>query len=83
MQVVRQSRLFETAPELVTDQPAFVNAAIAVKTDQTPEQLLSSLKAIEVRVAVQVLRWLDTGGSSPLCAQEISKHNKQSGSRLT
>ena len=47
-QVTRQSRLFETAPELVTDQPTFLNAAVAVRTDQSPLQLLSSLKAIEV-----------------------------------
>ena len=49
MQVVRQSRLFETAPELVTEQPIFLNAAVAVKTDQPPLQLLSTLKAIEAR----------------------------------
>ena len=47
LQAVRQSRLFETAPELVTDQPTFLNAAVAVKTDQPPLQLLASLKGIE------------------------------------
>ena len=47
-QVVRQSRLFETAPEGVTDQPAFLNAALAVRMRHTPLQLLECLKGIEV-----------------------------------
>ena len=48
MQVFRQSRLFETAPEGVTDQPAFINAALAVRTRLDPLQLLDSLKDVEV-----------------------------------
>jgi 2-amino-4-hydroxy-6-hydroxymethyldihydropteridine diphosphokinase/dihydropteroate synthase len=45
---VRQSRLYESAPAYVTDQPRFINAAVAVKTSLQPRQLLHALKKIEV-----------------------------------
>ena len=49
-QVLRKSRLYETAPELVTDQPRFLNAALAVQTKLLPHELLRSLKKVEVTV---------------------------------
>ena len=47
-QVARQSRLYESAPAYVTDQPRFVNAALAVETTLPPIELLATLKRIEV-----------------------------------
>lgn len=47
-QVVRHARLYESAPAYVTDQPQFLNTAIAAKTRLPPDQLLSALKAVEV-----------------------------------
>lgn len=47
-QVLRQSRLYESAPAYVTDQPRFLNAALAVETALQPEELLTVLKRIEV-----------------------------------
>lgn len=51
LQVVRQSRLYESAPAYVTDQPVFLNAALAVRTALPPRQLLAALKHVEVRRA--------------------------------
>ena len=48
LQVARQSRLYESAPAYVTDQPRFVNAALAVETALPPIELLAALKRIEV-----------------------------------
>ena len=50
--VARQSRLYESAPAYVTDQPRFVNAALAVTTALPPRELLAALKAIEVRLTL-------------------------------
>lgn len=47
-QVVRHARLYESAPAYITDQPQFLNTAIAAKTRLPPDQLLSALKAVEV-----------------------------------
>lgn len=41
------SRVFETAPLYVTDQPAFLNMAARARTDVAAEPLLHRLKAIE------------------------------------
>lgn len=46
--MVRQSRLYESAPAYVTDQPQFLNAALAVRTALPPRQLLAALKTVEV-----------------------------------
>jgi 2-amino-4-hydroxy-6-hydroxymethyldihydropteridine diphosphokinase len=47
---VRQlSRLYESAPAYVTDQPPFLNAAALVETALPPLELLRRLKGIEVR----------------------------------
>lgn len=48
-QVVRQSRLYESAPAYVTDQPRFVNGALAALTPLQPLALLDALKAVEVK----------------------------------
>lgn len=45
--VTATSWLYETQPQLVEDQPAFLNAACTVETVLPPLELLSRLKAIE------------------------------------
>jgi 2-amino-4-hydroxy-6-hydroxymethyldihydropteridine diphosphokinase len=47
-QVVQQSRLYETAPAYVVDQPAFLNMALIAATDLQPVPLLRTLKHVEV-----------------------------------
>lgn len=46
-EVVARSSLYATQPVGAVSQPAFVNAAAALATRQTPVQLLSSLMSIE------------------------------------
>jgi 2-amino-4-hydroxy-6-hydroxymethyldihydropteridine diphosphokinase len=41
------SFLYQTAPMYVTEQPAFLNGAVAVETDLEPLQLLHEIKEIE------------------------------------
>ncbi|EFN50842.1 hypothetical protein CHLNCDRAFT_28666, partial [Chlorella variabilis] len=50
IQVCRLSRLYESAPAYVTDQPPFLNAAAMVETVLPPLELLRRLKAIEARL---------------------------------
>ena len=45
--VVAVSELRETDPVGVTEQPAFLNGAIAVETELSPRELLQSLLAVE------------------------------------
>lgn len=45
--VLRRSRLYETAPVGVLDQPSFLNAVVEIETGLVPEALLAVLKAIE------------------------------------
>ncbi len=45
--VVAVSELRETDPVGVTDQPAFLNGAVAVETELSPRELLESLLMIE------------------------------------
>jgi hypothetical protein len=47
LQVSRVSLLYETAPMYVTEQPAFLNAAVLGRTDLPPLQLLYHCKQIE------------------------------------
>ena len=47
-QVFRLSRLYESAPAYVTEQPAFLNAALLALTALAPSELLAALKTIEV-----------------------------------
>lgn len=45
--VVAVSELRETDPVGVTEQPAFLNGAVALETDLSPRELLESLLAVE------------------------------------
>jgi 2-amino-4-hydroxy-6-hydroxymethyldihydropteridine diphosphokinase len=45
--VVAVSSMFETAPWGITDQPAFLNAALVLDTELSPRALLDALLAIE------------------------------------
>ena len=45
--VLNTSRLYETAPAYVIDQPAFLNMALKGQTNLSPEELLIYLKHIE------------------------------------
>lgn len=45
--VTGRSRRYETAPRYVTDQPAFLNMAVALNTDLLPLDLLKRLKTLE------------------------------------
>ncbi|KAL3160985.1 hypothetical protein ABBQ38_009375 [Trebouxia sp. C0009 RCD-2024] len=47
IEVLRQSRLYESAPAYVTDQPRFVNGALAALTSLQPLELLDALKSVE------------------------------------
>ncbi|NBB21229.1 2-amino-4-hydroxy-6-hydroxymethyldihydropteridine diphosphokinase [Runella sp. CRIBMP] len=56
--VTLQSHLYETAPWGVTDQPAFLNQVISIKTVLTPEELLSQTLEIEKQLGRERrLRW--------------------------
>jgi 2-amino-4-hydroxy-6-hydroxymethyldihydropteridine diphosphokinase len=60
VQVQRCSGLYESAPAYVTDQPAFLNAAVLATTSLQPRSLLSTLKDIEVAAGRDVVagpRW--------------------------
>lgn len=46
-EVIARSSLYETAPVGRIVQPSFVNAVIALRTDEAPEALLEKLLAIE------------------------------------
>lgn len=41
------SSIYETEPVEVPDQPWFLNCAVALETEKTPEQLLSEILSIE------------------------------------
>ena len=45
--VAATSRLFDTAPAHVTDQPRFLNAVVAVTTELEPGALLDAVKRVE------------------------------------
>ena len=57
--VLRLSRLYESAPAYVTEQPSFLNAAAVVETQLKPEALLTELKRIEKELGRDLggLRW--------------------------
>lgn len=48
--VTQRSRLYESAPMYVTDQPAFLNMAVGGTTVLAPEDLLSALKDLEEEI---------------------------------
>lgn len=45
--VLKRSSMIETEPWGVTDQPHFINLAIEIETDLSPEELLLLLKSME------------------------------------
>jgi 2-amino-4-hydroxy-6-hydroxymethyldihydropteridine diphosphokinase len=47
------SDVYETVPMYVTDQPSFLNAAVRIETELSPQALLSLLKRIEREVGRQ------------------------------
>jgi len=47
IRLVRRSSLYETEPLELLDQPPFLNAAVEVKTDLFPLQLLARIRDIE------------------------------------
>ena len=50
VEIIAVSRLYETAPAYVFDQPAFLNMAVKGQTALTPTDLLAYLKQIETRM---------------------------------
>ena len=44
---IRFSSVYRTAPREYADQPDFLNAAAVVETDESPEQILAALGAME------------------------------------
>lgn len=61
VEVVATSRLYESAPMYVTDQPAFLNAAAEIRTTLPPLELLRVLKDTEKEMGRQFgadqVRW--------------------------
>lgn len=47
LRIVRQSRVIETEPWGVTDQPRFLNQVVEGRWDGTPRQLLKAVKQVE------------------------------------
>jgi 2-amino-4-hydroxy-6-hydroxymethyldihydropteridine diphosphokinase len=47
LEVNGRSRMYETEPWSVEDQPPFINMAVSVKTALYPQKLLSLLKDVE------------------------------------
>lgn len=45
--IIAASLLYETAPWGKTDQPSFLNQALCISTDQTPQALLATLLSVE------------------------------------
>lgn len=50
MTVTGRSRLYQSAPMYVTDQPAFLNMAITGETSRSPDELLAALKDLEEEI---------------------------------
>lgn len=57
--VLRRASVIETAPMYVTDQPVFLNTAIAIETTLTPHELLTACLAVET--AMGRIRAVDKG----------------------
>ncbi len=56
--IAASSSLYRTPAWGVTDQPPFVNAAVALDTDVTPRALLAALKEIEAELGrTTTFRW--------------------------
>ena len=48
--ILRVSHVYETPPWGVTDQPAFYNQVVEVKTSLSPQELLKLIKQIETEM---------------------------------
>lgn len=48
--IVKQSVYYETAPWGMTNQPAFLNQALAIETQLAPAELMQTLLTIETRM---------------------------------
>jgi 2-amino-4-hydroxy-6-hydroxymethyldihydropteridine diphosphokinase len=58
LDIAAVSSLYETDPIGVTDQPAFLNLAVAGRTSKSPEDLLVAVKRIEAAVGRRpTFRW--------------------------
>ena len=56
--IKKQSRMYETAPSGVKDQPKFINMTIEAETDKKPEELLRVLKEIEKEIGrTESVKW--------------------------
>lgn len=56
--VRKQSRMYETEPWGVKDQPKFINMAIEAETDKKPEELLRVLEEIEKEIGrTETVKW--------------------------
>ena len=56
--VRKQSRMYETEPWGIKDQPKFINMAIEVETDKKPEEFLRVLKEIEKEIGrTETTKW--------------------------
>jgi 2-amino-4-hydroxy-6-hydroxymethyldihydropteridine diphosphokinase len=65
--VLATSRLYDTAPEYVTEQPRFLNAAVRFTTSLAPVELLRAVKHIESSMGRQLGgEWADVMGPEPL-----------------
>ena len=56
--IKKQSRMYETEPWGIKDQPKFINMAIETETDKKPEELLRVLKEIEKEIGrTETTKW--------------------------
>jgi 2-amino-4-hydroxy-6-hydroxymethyldihydropteridine diphosphokinase len=51
--VVRRSSIHETEPQDFHDQPKFLNMAVQIETDLTPQELLAAIQKIETEMGRQ------------------------------
>ena len=56
--IKKQSRMYETEPWGIKDQPKFINMAVEVETDKKPEELLRVLEEIEKEIGrTETVKW--------------------------
>ena len=81
--VVAVSSLYETAPVGYVDQPAFLNACVALRTELSPEELLDFIKGMESGAGrvesfrnaprpldIDILLYVDDGGEHVVMESE-------------
>jgi len=69
--VFRLSRLYESAPADVTEQPAFLNAALLALTSLAPPELLAALKTIEACASLTCRSQVMIAGHDPHACQQL------------